>query len=156
MDVSKQLVSSGMAHVLGMLIAMIAQLQATGQATTQCSWYFVTFSVDTTLGVVLVLSMHTACIRLAKQRLQKQVSSSSCESVWSSSDGEEEMAEDMEQQLTAMRQHVSSRFDWLWIYESIVDCGNYGNPPSPVKWAVQVPTTAFSRRARSHRSFPNI
>lgn len=137
MDVSKQLVSSGMAHILGMLIAVIAQLQATEEVTSECSWYFITFSVDTTLGVVLVLSMHSACVHMAKRQVQKQASS--CTSEWSSSD-DEDMAEDMEQQLTGQRLHASNRLDLHWVYESIAECGSYGNPPCPYKWVVQVPT----------------
>lgn len=135
MDVSKQLVSSGMAHILGMLIAILAQLRATQQITSECSWYFVTFSVDTTLGVVLVLTMHNTCVRVAKGQVQKMASS--CQSELSSSE-EEEMADDMEQHLTDRRLMAAPPDDSLWIWESIADCGNYGAPPSATKWAIQV------------------
>lgn len=134
MDVSKQLVSSGMAHILGMVIAMVAQLQATKQVTSECSWYFVVFSVDTTLGIMLVITMHNSCVRMAKQQLHKDCSGMS---EWSSSD-DEEMADDMEQQLTSQRHRTSRRVDWPWVYESIADCGSYGTPPSVAKWAIQV------------------
>ena len=75
-----------MAHILGMVIAMVAQLQATKQVTSECSWYFVVFSVDTTLGVVLVITMHNSCVRLAKQQLHKDCSGMS---EWSSSDDDD-------------------------------------------------------------------
>eukprot|EP00892_Ulva_mutabilis_P001099 jgi/Ulvmu1/10990/UM007_0170.1 len=135
MDVSKQLVSSAVAHIMGMLIAILAQLRATQQVTSECSWYFVTFSVDTTLGVVLVLTMHNACVRIAKGQVQKRASS--CQSEWSTSD-EEEMADDMEKHLTGLRLLTTTRYDSLWIYESIADCGDYGTPPNAMRWAVQL------------------
>lgn len=138
MDVSKQLVSSGMAHIMGMLIAILAQLRGNKQVTSQCSWYFVTFSVDTTLGVVLVLIMHKVCVRIAKGVVQKWAIS--CQSEWSSSD-EDDMAEDMEQYLTGRRLHITAHTDSRLLYESIADCGNYGTPPSALRWTIQVRKT---------------
>jgi len=55
LDSSKQAASSLCAHLSGMVIA--TWLESITDGGDQCSWYFVTFSVDTTLGVTLGYAM---------------------------------------------------------------------------------------------------
>ena len=52
LDVSKQLVSMACAHGMGMLNAHVMG-QVAKAGGDECSWYFVAFSLDTTLGVTL-------------------------------------------------------------------------------------------------------
>ena len=46
----------------GILIAMAASSRV-GHATSECAWYFVAYSFDTTLGVTLAISLHNAAVR---------------------------------------------------------------------------------------------
>lgn len=65
LDVTKQIISTGAAHICGMLIAMIASAHASSSAS-QCSWYFVAFTFDTTLGVAITIGIHKAVLWLAR------------------------------------------------------------------------------------------
>jgi hypothetical protein len=51
MDTTKQVASSGCAHLSGMAIATL--IEAATAAANECAWYFLTFTLDTTLGVSL-------------------------------------------------------------------------------------------------------
>jgi hypothetical protein len=57
MDVSKQIVGMICAHLSGILIAIIAH-HATKTAASECAWYFVAFTFDTTIGVALTMFFH--------------------------------------------------------------------------------------------------
>ena len=63
LDVSKQVVSTAAAHFAGIFIA----IWLASHAVSQCAWYFVAFSVDTTLGVCITVSLHKLALRKAQQ-----------------------------------------------------------------------------------------
>jgi len=46
---------------------MVASTSA-GHATSECAWYFVAYSFDTTLGVSLAIGLHAAAVRWARAR----------------------------------------------------------------------------------------
>ena len=50
----------------GILIAMAASSRV-GHATSECAWYFVAYTFDTTLGVTLAIVLHNAAVRGAQQ-----------------------------------------------------------------------------------------
>mmetsp|Transcript_18975 Transcript_18975/g.57310 ORF Transcript_18975/g.57310 Transcript_18975/m.57310 type:complete len:324 (-) Transcript_18975:5-976(-) len=64
MDVSKQVFSSGAGHICGLIIAVVASISS-GHATSECAWYFVAYTFDTTLGVTLAILLHRAAVRAA-------------------------------------------------------------------------------------------
>lgn len=64
LDVSKQVVSMFAAHVCGMLIALLAHHSST--QSSECAWYFVAYTFDTTLGLGLTVAFHKTVIRFAK------------------------------------------------------------------------------------------
>ena len=86
MDVSKQVVSSLVAHVAGThklaqrlhstamphpppaRTGMLIAIGIASRAVSQCAWYFCAFSVDTTLGVFVTVSLHQLLVRKAQQR----------------------------------------------------------------------------------------
>lgn len=109
MDVSKQVVSSGAAHVGGLAFSILAHWQTRSQGTSECSWYFVIYTMDTTLGVSLTLMMHEACLRAARSKLARGLPS----------DG-----------------HLHVENASLW--DDLISCGQYGQPPSIRRWLVQL------------------
>lgn len=52
------------AHVCGMLIALLAHHSST--QSSECAWYFVAYTFDTTLGLGLTVAFHKTVIRFAK------------------------------------------------------------------------------------------
>ena len=48
-----------------MLIAIIAHHTSAG-ASSECAWYFVAYTFDTTLGLLLTVLLHKAILRLAR------------------------------------------------------------------------------------------
>ena len=52
----------------GLIIAVVASTRG-GRETSECAWYFVAFTFDTTLGVALAVAMHRLLVRAAKARL---------------------------------------------------------------------------------------
>ncbi len=48
-----------------MIIAIVASHKAT-VSTSECAWYFVAFTFDTTLGVVITIALHRACLHVAR------------------------------------------------------------------------------------------
>lgn len=68
MDVSKQVVSTAAAHLAGMSIAIV--LAST--RVSECAWYFVAFSFDTTLGVAIALGLHTCAVRSARKMCSRE------------------------------------------------------------------------------------
>jgi hypothetical protein len=144
MDVSKQLVSSGVAHMVGMLIAVLAQMHAGSAATSECSWYFVVFSVDTTLGVCLVLSFHELCVWLARRRAASALWQCAADvdmdviSDAAVDGGADDAAPIVERASGDDRCSSHRALRYHWVYDAIADCGGYGNPPDFYKWAAQV------------------
>ncbi|KAK9916448.1 hypothetical protein WJX75_002720 [Coccomyxa subellipsoidea] len=67
MDISKQIISAAAAHVCGIFIAILASGNGTGHVS-QCAWYFVAYSFDTTLGVAVAVGIHTLAVRLCSSR----------------------------------------------------------------------------------------
>uniref|UniRef100_A0A7S1SNL5 Uncharacterized protein n=1 Tax=Tetraselmis chuii TaxID=63592 RepID=A0A7S1SNL5_9CHLO len=67
LDVSKQAFSSGAAHICGMLIAIVAHFSTAGFSPSECAWYFVVFSLDTSLGVALAITFHKFMLRACRQ-----------------------------------------------------------------------------------------
>ena len=63
MDVAKQAISGGCAHINGMVSAHI--LEGASQKGTECAWYFVTFTLDTTLGTAIGYSLFTLSTAVA-------------------------------------------------------------------------------------------
>ena len=47
----------------GLIIAVVAS-SSTGHATSECAWYFVAYTFDTTLGVTIAILLHR-CARPA-------------------------------------------------------------------------------------------
>ena len=54
LDVSKQALGAGYAHVLNMVIASLISIYHEGSGD-QCAWYGISFLIDTTLGLLLAL-----------------------------------------------------------------------------------------------------
>lgn len=61
MDVMKQVLSSLAAHVCGMVIAIVAAHRTAH--TSECAWYFVAFTFDTTLGVAITIALHRGVLQ---------------------------------------------------------------------------------------------
>lgn len=61
MDVMKQVLSSLAAHICGMIIAIIAAHRS-ATSTSECAWYFVAFTFDTTLGVAVTIALHRGAL----------------------------------------------------------------------------------------------
>ena len=69
LDVSKQVMGGFEAHVLNLLIAVVLDGRTEkGAGTDECEWYFVNFSIDTSLGVVLNLLLLRLLSLAAKKR----------------------------------------------------------------------------------------
>mmetsp|Transcript_23321 Transcript_23321/g.72968 ORF Transcript_23321/g.72968 Transcript_23321/m.72968 type:complete len:191 (+) Transcript_23321:157-729(+) len=64
MDVSKQVFSSGIAHLCGMGFAVLLAWGQEGgpDGSSECAWYFVLFTVDTTVGVLVTVSLHNYAV----------------------------------------------------------------------------------------------
>ena len=108
----------------------------TGDSTTsECSWYFVIYSIDCTLGTALVIVSHEACLRLAGACIPAV-------------DQHEAIGTDLEvlnlhsnaPGAPARRGSIcgESSKRYQWVFEYIAECGEYGDPPNFGKWAVQV------------------
>ena len=65
MDVAKQVASSGMAHLCGMGFAVLLAWGQNGgpDGSSECAWYFVLFTMDTTVGVLVTVSLHNYIVR---------------------------------------------------------------------------------------------
>ena len=137
MDISKQLLSSGTAHIASILVAVLLQHSGPGQPalsspvaeTSECSWYFITFTVGTTAGVALALWLHEQAVRWAgaaahaAAQLQRQHSNEST-------------------QLLPARQSLPGGGAQMWL--ALAECGKYGDPPSATRWALQVCKLSFN------------
>lgn len=110
LDVSKQIISQGTAHICGIIIALVVHQRAT--LTSECSWYFVAFTVDTTAGVLFTIALHSAALRLAE---------------WHSA-GVHRPLESDSTPVGVENEPWSA---------AIAACGSYGVPPSLRRWGLQ-------------------
>jgi hypothetical protein len=108
MDISKQIVGMGVAHASGLLIAILIANHATEAKSSECAWYFVAFTFDTTVGVALTMILHHAILRRLRDALAFSQDS--------------------------IRPLPSIYESWKI---AVVDCGQYGNPPILRRWAFQ-------------------
>lgn len=117
MDVSKQGFSAGAGHLCNMVIAIIASNSITSRQTSECSWYFVVYTIDTTLGVSLTVLLHNFILRGARYHQQNRY-------------------EKLGPNPTpgGMWDHTVEK---RW-FDHIAMCGNYGNPPSCRPWIWQM------------------
>lgn len=69
MDISKQVVSAAAAHLCGIFIAILAS-KSGATRVSQCAWYFIAYSFDTTLGVAAAIGIHTLVVRLCTTRAE--------------------------------------------------------------------------------------
>ena len=126
MDVSKQVVGMGAAHASGIVIAVIAH-HATAAAASECSWYFVAFSFDTTIGVALTMLLHrTVLLQLRKDLSLANLGSNERES-WHDA-------------ITDALPPPEQNESWK---AAIVDCGQYGDPPILRRWGLQAAEWSF-------------
>jgi hypothetical protein len=65
-DVSKQAFAAAAAHGCGMLWAVLMATY-TEEGASECAWYMVVFSLDTTLGVAVALYLHSVATAWAKR-----------------------------------------------------------------------------------------
>lgn len=117
MDVSKQFFSSLAAHVCNMIIAILAAASIQKLQTSACSWYFVVFTIDTTVGVAIAILLHRLIVAAAC-KLQKD-------------------------SYIHLQTEVGSKNDWesamhLRWFNYLASCGYYGNPPSWKPWLWQL------------------
>ena len=56
----------------GLSIAFFLANQAHHRHVSQCAWYFVAFTFDTTLGVAIALGLHTAAVKAAKRLVSEE------------------------------------------------------------------------------------
>ncbi|KAI7837995.1 hypothetical protein COHA_008177 [Chlorella ohadii] len=126
LDVSKQGVSMLAAHICGILIALIAHHSATA-ATSECSWYFMAFTFDTTLGLLFTILLHKAALAGAawygRREAQRLGSEELQPAMWPSSSGDGGSS--------------SSNLGDRW-FEVLQACGHYGDPPSYRRWGIQL------------------
>ena len=64
-DVSKQIVSASIAHLLNLIVAIFLSI---GNETDQCVWYFINIFIDTTIGVILCYFFMIIIDRIAKAK----------------------------------------------------------------------------------------
>lgn len=62
---SKQAFAAGAAHGCGMLWAIL-MARYTSQRASECAWYFVVFTVDTSCGMAVALYLHALVLRVVQ------------------------------------------------------------------------------------------
>ncbi|GAX83167.1 hypothetical protein CEUSTIGMA_g10593.t1 [Chlamydomonas eustigma] len=94
----------------GHTVGMIVAMVAhrASQGASECGWYFVVYFADCSLGITLAISFHKLTNILARHYSQKGRDN------WGSTD-----------------------YEKPW-WDALVEIGNYGDPPSYRKWAIQV------------------
>ena len=110
LDISKQGVSSGAGHLCGMAIALFAHRAPAAQGASECSLYFVVYFMDATLGITLAILFHKAMAAAAH--------------LWH-----------FRKQSLKDDDDAAGGLHWT---ESLLESGNYGDPPNYRKWAIQV------------------
>eukprot|EP00210_Caulerpa_lentillifera_P007431 g7102.t1 len=69
LDVSKQGFSATTCHIINMTFALAASRREQDNSQTgasECSWYFVQFNFDNTMGVTLTILLHSAIVTMAE------------------------------------------------------------------------------------------
>ena len=66
MDVSKQAISAGLAHIMNIMIALV--LSAAEDDNDPCVWYFVNITIDTTIGVLFCYGLLQGVETLAEKK----------------------------------------------------------------------------------------
>lgn len=69
LDVSKQGFSATACHIINMSFALAASRRERGDpedGASECSWYFVQYNFDNTMGVTLTILLHSAIVSIAK------------------------------------------------------------------------------------------
>jgi hypothetical protein len=119
------------------MAVQVHQVSEGSAATSECSWYFVIYCVDSTLGMALVLVAHEACIHAAQALLarasQQHSEAAGTDLVVLDSHMN---AGNMDSRRSSMCGDASGGYQW--VLEYIIECGDYGEPLNVVKWAVQV------------------
>lgn len=129
MDVSKQIVGMGAAHASGLLIAIIAH-NATDARASECSWYFVAFTFDTSIGVALTMLLHKAILLYLRRDISlASLETNERESLWQDCTSSRDPAAILDS-LPPPTENESWKV-------AIVDCGKYGDPPLLRRWALQ-------------------
>lgn len=144
LDVSKQAISMLAAHICGMLIAVIAHSRVASEQTSECSWYFVAFTFDTTLGLALTIGLHKAALRLARWWGERRAKHSSPEvalalalapMVPGEEGGDASPTEAAAEAGGDADLVVSASDPW---HKVLLECGRYGEPPSYRRWGIQL------------------
>jgi len=74
LDVSKQGFSATACHIINTTFALAASRRMqddTEEGASECSWYFVQFNFDNTMGVTLTILLHGAIVALATSYVQR-------------------------------------------------------------------------------------
>mmetsp|Transcript_34047 Transcript_34047/g.47186 ORF Transcript_34047/g.47186 Transcript_34047/m.47186 type:complete len:256 (+) Transcript_34047:238-1005(+) len=72
-DVSKQAFAAAAAHGMGMVWAILVARYRAEEKASQCAWYLVVFTVDTTCGVALALYLHRLAVQAAARACQGEL-----------------------------------------------------------------------------------
>jgi hypothetical protein len=115
-DVSKQGLSSLAAHVSGMMWSFVLS----GEDASECAFYFLVFTVDTTVGVALALALHRRAVEAARRACERTAGGLG---------------------LTAAPQPAAARplsaRELAWA-AAVSRSGQYGEPPSSRVWGAQL------------------
>lgn len=117
MDVSKQGFSALAAHLCNMITAILAAGLVHSSRASECSWYFVVYSIDTSIGVTLTILLHNLVISTARQLQRNSYS-----------------------RLEATTNPVASWgtvVNQRW-FDYLARCGYYGDPPALKPWLWQI------------------
>ena len=111
-------VSSLVIHLYNTAMSMV--VSSTTATTSQCSWYFVVYVIDNTVGVALALLFHHAMVKYAQSRaMRRSLLPSQNDGLLSRQECNQE----------------KERKDW---WDIVAACGYYGQPPSYGWWAIQL------------------
>ena len=123
-DVSKQVVGMGAAHASGLIIAILVH-HTSANAASECSWYFVAYTFDTTLGVFLTLAIH----KLVLKYIQSTYTAHATQKYLG-------VAAPREHGATQGGVEAEVGVEGSWAV-AITECGRYGDPPSFKRWTYQ-------------------
>lgn len=93
-------------------------------SSSSCSWYFVAYTFDTTLGVLLTVLLHRLVVHQAKALLRI-----------SGMGKVESLPDTMQNEGTKLLPGESNYKES--VLDAIADCGNYGSPVKFKNWIVQ-------------------
>lgn len=117
MDVSKQGFSALAAHMCNMVTAILAAGVVHSSRASECSWYFIVYSVDTSVGVSLTILLHNLAVSTARRFQRNSYSRLQANTNPVASWG-----------------HVVNQ---RW-FDHLARCGYYGDPPSLKPWIWQI------------------